>query len=349
MDNQVKDAFVRIKSCTFAFMKRTIALGIQSTNDCTYTRTSNIVNRNPRTLYFFQNSYCCSPFGTTSTQHKSHLQAELLYRFLLSLYGKTTTDKDKKYKKCTNALDTLFRSQHWLALLSDRDTTLTGKVLKEVDGVTYLFGFPVRRKAVVERKKGWGLSHGDHIYDFLDSLVSHSPAEKGVVKCTIPFSCVAFDIRRRQEIILDTGNLARNMRASMAIPGMFKPVAMDTLMLVDGGMINNLPVDVMRRMGADIVIAIDLQQRKHDDYHSPFAFLRGLGGVFSWLAERPDIKKYNINRTQADLYINPNLGSYGVTDFKPGAIKDMIRIGEETGKAYRNELKRMKEKLSKGR
>ena len=70
-----------------------------------------------------------------------------------------------------------------------------------------------------------------------------------MVKCTIPFSCVAFDIRRRQEIVLDTGNLARNMRASMAIPGMFKPVAMDTLMLVDGGMINNLPVDVMRRMG----------------------------------------------------------------------------------------------------
>ena len=249
----------------------------------------------------------------------------------------------------TNALDTLFRSQHWLSLLSDRDTTLTGKVLKEVDGVTYLFGFPVRRKAVVERKKGWGLSHGDHIYDFLDSLVSHSPAEKGQVKCTIPFSCVAFDIRRRQEIILDTGNLARNMRASMAIPGMFKPVAMDTLMLVDGGMINNLPVDVMRRMGADIVIAIDLQQRKHDDYHSPFAFLRGLGGVFSWLAERPDIKKYNINRTQADLYINPNLGCYGVTDFKPGAIKDMIRIGEETGKTYRSELKRLRERLGKGR
>ena len=79
----------------------TIALGIQSTNDCTYTRTSNIVNRNPRTFYFFQNSYCCSPFSTTSAQYKSHLQAWFLYRFLLSLYGKTTTDKDKKYKKCT--------------------------------------------------------------------------------------------------------------------------------------------------------------------------------------------------------------------------------------------------------
>lgn len=139
------------------------------------------------------------------------------------------------------------------------------------------------------------------------------------------------------------------MRGSMAIPGVFKPIPLDTMTLVDGGMINNLPVDVVRKMGADIVIAIDLQQDKHDDYHSPLAFLKGMGGVLDWLAERPDIKKYNINRTQADLYINPNLGCYGVTDFKPVAIKGMIRIGEETGKTYRSELKRMKEKLGKGR
>jgi len=349
MDNQVKDAFVRIKSCTFAFMKRTFLIFLILICCCFSVQGQQKTVQKPRLKVGLVlgggGAKGAAAVGVLKEIERSGIPIDYIAgtsigAIIGGLYA-------QGYR--TNALDTLFRSQHWLSLLSDRDTTLTGKVLKEVDGVTYLFGFPVRRKAVVERKKGWGLSHGDHIYDFLDSLVSHSPAEKGVVECTIPFSCVAFDIRRRQEIVLDTGNLARNMRASMAIPGMFKPVAMDTLMLVDGGMINNLPVDVMRRMGADIVIAIDLQQRKHDDYHSPFAFLRGLGGVFSWLAERPDIKKYNINRTQADLYINPNLGSYGVTDFKPGAIKDMIRIGEETGKAYRNELKRMKEKLGKGR
>ena len=84
--------------------------------------------------------------------------------------------------------------------------------------------------------------HGDHVYNFLDSLISRSPVQRGTVKQAIPFSCVAFDIRRQQEIVLDTGSLARNMRASMAIPGAFKPVQIDTLMLVDGGMGNNLPV-----------------------------------------------------------------------------------------------------------
>ena len=235
-------------------------------------------------------------------------------------------------------LEKLFRSQNWLALLADRDTTLVGKVYKEEDGVIYLFGFPVRRKADADKNTGFWMLHGDHVYNFLDSLVSRSPVQRGTVKQAIPFSCVAFDIRRQQEIVLDTGSLARNMRASMAIPGAFKPVQIDTLMLVDGGMGNNLPVDVVRKMGADIVIAIDLQQRKRDDYRSPFSFLKGLGGILDWLAERPDIKKYNVNRTKADLYINPDLGSYGVTDFNAKAIKDILKIGEDTGILYRKQL-----------
>lgn len=235
-------------------------------------------------------------------------------------------------------LEKLFRSQNWLALLADRDTTLVGKVYKEEDGVIYLFGFPVRKKADADKKTGFWMLHGDHVYNFLDSLVSRSPVQRGTVEKAIPFSCVAFDIRRQQEIVLDTGSMARNMRASMAIPGAFKPVQIDTLMLVDGGMGNNLPVDVVRKMGADIVIAIDLQQRKRDDYRSPFGFLKGLGGILDWLAERPDIKKYNVNRTKADLYINPDLGSYGVTDFNAKAIKDILKIGEDTGILYRKQL-----------
>lgn len=235
-------------------------------------------------------------------------------------------------------LEKLFRSQNWLALLADRDTTLVGKVYKEEDGVIYVFGFPVRRKADADNNTGFWMLHGDHVYNFLDSLVSRSPVQRGTVKQAIPFSCVAFDIRRQQEIVLDTGSLARNMRASMAIPGAFKPVQIDTLMLVDGGMGNNLPVDVVRKMGADIVIAVDLQQRKRDDYRSPFGFLKGLGGILDWLAERPDIKKYNVNRTKADLYINPDLGSYGVTDFNAKAIKAILKIGEDTGILYRKQL-----------
>lgn len=63
-----------------------------------------------------------------------------------------------------------------------------------------------------------------------------------------------------------------------------------------------------------------------------------MGGILKWLAERPDIKKYNVNRTQADLYINPELGRYGVTDFNKKAIKDILRIGEETALKHRTQI-----------
>ena len=95
-------------------------------------------------------------------------------------------------------LEKLFRSQNWLALLADRDTTLVGKVYKEEDGVIYVFGFPVRRKADADKNTGFWMLHGDHVYNFLDSLVNRSPVQRGTVKQAIPFSCVAFDIRRQQ-------------------------------------------------------------------------------------------------------------------------------------------------------
>lgn len=242
-------------------------------------------------------------------------------------------------------LDTLFRSQNWLTLLSDRDTTHCKKIVREEDGVTYLFGFPVRRtKAVGKKAKGFGLLRGDNVYNFLDSLVANAPIyrQRNTHLQRIPFRCVAFDVRRQNEVILTEDSLARNMRASMAIPGGFKSVSIDSMTLVDGGMINNLPVDVVRAMGAEIVIAVDLTQTKHDDFDAPLSFLRGLGGFIKWLVERPDIVRYNENRKQADVYINPNLKDYGVTSFNPNAIADMIEIGKKAGEAQREALKGVK-------
>ena len=89
-------------------------------------------------------------------------------------------------------LDTLFRNQDWLNLLTDRDSTLAGRIYKEEDGVTYLFGFPVKKRKEDGQKRSHGFLRGDKIYDYLDSLITHSPAKvKGSKE--IPFKCVALD------------------------------------------------------------------------------------------------------------------------------------------------------------
>ena len=74
----------------------------------------------------------------------------------------------------------------------------------------------------------------------------------------IPFRCVATDLIAEEPVILRDGPLAEAMRATMAVPGLFAPVMRDGRMLTDGGVINNVPADVVRAMGADIVIAVDV-------------------------------------------------------------------------------------------
>ena len=144
---------------------------------------------------------------------------------------------------------------------------------------------------------------------------------------------MATEINTTQEVVISKGNLAKAMRASMAIPGAFKPVKWGEMLLVDGGMMNNLPVDVAKEMGADIIIAIDLTQNKHEDRTFSLKESLGIGGVLDWLVSRPDWKKYNKNRKMADIYINPNLKGYNTASFSPDDIKQMIQIGEKAGKA----------------
>ena len=226
-------------------------------------------------------------------------------------------------------LETMFQTQEWLSLLTDRKASLSNEPFKTVDGVTYIFGFPVMDR----NSRGFGMMSGGKIEQLIDSMVS-------VKGCTdfeslkIPFRCVTADIRSAKEVILSRGVLCKALRASMAIPGIFKPVEHRGLMLVDGGMLNNLPVDVCRQMGADIVIAVDLQQneqkpRKKSDINaiSGIADLLGLGGILEWITNRPDIDKYYENRKQADIYIHPDLPDADASSFGNKHAVRMIQAG----------------------
>lgn len=225
-------------------------------------------------------------------------------------------------------LETMFQTQEWLSLLTDRSSSLANEPYKVDNDVTYIFGFPI-----IDRKaKGLGVMKGSSIEHMLDSMVCAKGC-KDFQSLKIPFCCVAADIRSGTEVILREGSLARAMRASMAIPAIFKPVEIDDRKLVDGGMLNNLPVDVCREMGADIIIAVDLQQneqkpRPQTDLSAltPIADLVGLGGILNWITNRPDIEKYNANRQKVDIYIHPVLDA-DVTSFGNKTAARMIQQG----------------------
>ena len=229
-------------------------------------------------------------------------------------------------------LDSLFVNQNWLKLFNDGRVHGQGR-LHEV--------------------RGPGLMKGRGVIQFLDTLISRRPQAKALPgypdsidfnHLPIPYRAVACDINTGNTAVLASGSLSMSMRASMAIPGAFKPVRRDSLLMLDGGLVNNLPVDVARAMGADYVIAIDLTQNKHPDFQ-PKTIRKSMPKATKWLRSRPDFVNYNRNRAQADVYINPTLKGYNVMSFKPKAIRAMIGLGEQAAKEKTSALKALKKKL----
>ena len=264
----------------------------------------------------------------------------------------------------SETLDSLFKSQEWLSLLADRKREVQGEPITRRDGVVYVFGFPIFRDKTANAQRPspdgrfrFGAIRGDNIVALLDSMVTKSIQRSTLAtfdSLPIPFRCVAVDASTFSEVELGSGNLPLAMRASMAIPGLFKPVEMGDTTLLDGGMLNNLPVDIVRGMGADIVIAIDLTVNHHDDEDDgligsvPWGSLfgkNGLWGIIDWAFSRPDLEKYAQNSKSADLYINPDLDGYAVTEFSRQSINEMIDIGEQAAQSQWKQLKQLHKRI----
>lgn len=144
----------------------------------------------------------------------------------------------------------------------------------------------------------------------------------------IPLCCVATDIGTYTEQRLVSGDLARSVRASMAMPGWFGAVEIGGRRLVDGGLINNLPTDVVRQMGADVVVAIDLQQITF--WHTRFSLKDslGIGGLLHWAVSHPEVEHRRRNIALADIYVRPELSAIDGYLFSNSRNSRMIGLGE---------------------
>lgn len=154
----------------------------------------------------------------------------------------------------------------------------------------------------------------------------------------IPFRALATDIVTGEAVVMESGDLAAAMRASMSAPGIFKPVRRDGRILVDGGVANNLPIQIVREMGADILIVVDVG--------FPLLPEEQLGSAFAVTTQMLTIL---INRrsqdqiatlTSDDILITPDLGEFGSQDFQ--RLPEAQQLGEDKAQ----ELSRRLAKLS---
>jgi len=134
----------------------------------------------------------------------------------------------------------------------------------------------------------------------------------------IPFRCVAIDLITGQQVVLGRGSLARAMRASMAIPTVLSPVSWGDSLLVDGGTVNNLPVDVSK-----------FRERQQLD--------SALAVMGQWFTVA-DFERRRLNIENADVIIRPDIAEFTMLDFSPERIREIIRRGETAAREFLPEL-----------
>jgi NTE family protein len=151
-----------------------------------------------------------------------------------------------------------------------------------------------------------------------------------------PFRAVATDMETGKAVVLDHGDLAAALRASMSVPGVFSPLAVDGRILGDGGLVDNLPVAVARRMGADVVIAVNIG--------TPLAGRETLGSVVGITTQMVNIlTEQNVQAsiatlTPQDLLLAPPLGQLTSSDF--GQAPELVRIGHGYARTVSDALAR---------
>jgi NTE family protein len=169
-----------------------------------------------------------------------------------------------------------------------------------------------------------GFFQGQSMASLLRHATSNLPAQKSFDDLPIPYRAVATDMETVTPFVLDSGSLAKAMQASMSIPGALKPVEWEGHILADGGTVNNMPVDVAKAMGADVVIAVDISAklRTRESLKSGLAMIDQLTTYMTQVGT--DKQKALLG--PKDILLTPEFGGMGIADF--ALMPEGIKRGE---------------------
>lgn len=198
-----------------------------------------------------------------------------------------------------------------------------------INGLTLGFG----AKGV---KAPAGLVQGNRLQALLADWTAAVPTNQPFDRLPIPYRAVATDLQTGQMVVLDHGSLPLAIRASMAMPGLFAPAEINGRALVDGGLVSNLPVDTARRMGADVVIAVDIGSplRPLDALASPADVMQQMVGILI----RQNVTSQRKQLHAQDVLLTPDLGTIAFTDFQ--SANQAIAAGAAAATAALPRLKR---------
>lgn len=219
-------------------------------------------------------------------------------------------------------IESMILSQDWITVLADMVDRKYIPIYDRDEYDRYAISFPIDESGVVLPR---GIVAGQNIMKVFSRYTMPFHSVKDFSKFPIPFACVAADVVDGAEHVMYDGDIAIALRSSMAIPTLFTPVSLGDKLLVDGGMRNNLPVDVVNKMGADIIIAVDLQERIKTKEE-----LTDVYSIFDQGLNYLGLDKYYENLKMVDYYIKPPLSEYNIMNFSKADT--LIKIGYNSAK-----------------
>lgn len=185
-------------------------------------------------------------------------------------------------------------------------------------------------------KMGTGMAAGQKFNNLMQLITLRASSITNFDRLPIPYRAVATDLQSGTPFVIDHGSVAAAMRASMAVPGVFTASEIDGHILVDGGIVNNLPVDVVKTMGADIIIAVDVGSDADQVDPESLKSLTGILGRTYTIAQRPEQMEMF---KRADIGIQPVLAGLTAGDF--GRVADFVPKGEKAARGKSAELAKL--------
>ncbi|MBR4802619.1 MAG: patatin-like phospholipase family protein [Bacteroidales bacterium] len=232
----------------------------------------------------------------------------------------------------SSQMDSVISGADWDYLLSDNIRREDLNFSKKQDEEKFFMSIPFyniygEKKGESKQEKSMfnlpgGFVSGNNVLNLLTDLALGYQDSINFNTLPIPFACIATDLATGEEVVLDHGSLPLAMRASMAIPGFFAPVEIDGKVLVDGGVVNNFPVDVARKKGADIVIGVDVQTDLASAEN-----LKSIDAVLMQLISLMGNDLFMENKEHTDIYIHPDVSKFGTLSFNKEAVDTLMANG----------------------
>ena len=235
-------------------------------------------------------------------------------------------------------IEKIVNSADWDALLSDTPARNTIPYLQKYDDSKYQIQLSLQGITPVVPS---GLIQGQKVCLLISELLVKDGTVYNFDNLKIPLHCVAVDLISGNEVILQSGSLAQAMRATMSIPTIFSPVEWGDSLLIDGGLVNNFPADVVKNMGADIIIGVDIGSRLAERKE-----LNSLIGILNQTFVLTDYDRQIKNRSFCKMILTPDLKHYSSSDFDNEKIRDIQKKGEEIAQIYKSDLEKMQFKYN---